>query len=423
MKVLGLIVEYNPLHNGHLYHLEQSKKFTGADYTVCVMSGNFIQRGEPALINKWARAKMALMSGVDLIVELPVVYAMSSAEFFAYGAVKILDSLGIVDCISFGSEIGSIDILDKIAEILKNEPSEYKLGLKKELDNGVSYPAAREAALKKYFKEMNLNGDFVEEAMNSSNNILGIEYLKALKRIGSSIEPFTVQRVSNAYNCKEITGSISSATAIRKHINDSDDNHLLPEKLAGVMPEASRRILDEEFTQGRGPVFPRNYESIILAEIRKNSEQDLKELPNVNEGLENRIKKAGNQSGSLDEIIEQISTKRYTKTRIQRTLFNLLTSATNEEFKNFNDNGGPQYIRVLGFNSKGREMLSLIRKRACLPLITKTADYKKSCNRLLTRMLEIESFSTDMYVLGYDNKAFRKAGQEYTQNPVRFQLY
>lgn len=422
MKVLGLIVEYNPFHNGHLYHIEQSKKLTGADYTVCVMSGNFIQRGEPAMINKWARTKMALMSGVDLVIELPLVYAMSSAEFFAYGAVKILDSLGIVDCISFGSEIGTIHVLDQIAEILKNEPEEFKSRLKNELAKGVSFPAAREAALKGYFKDMNLDGEGIEDVLGSSNNILGIEYLKALKSIRSSIEPYTIKRVSNAYNTKEITGSISSATAIRKHIFNVDESAEYLEKLEEVLPNASRRVLCEEFTEGRGPIFAQHFESMILAGVRRLSAEGLRELPYMNEGIEHRIKKAGDISGSFIELIEQISTKRYTKTRIQRTLFNLLTSITADEFNKFNRYGGPQYIKVLGFNLKGRQMLSLINKRAALPVITKAADYKRSCNRLLTRMLEIENFSTDMYVLAYSNKDCRKAGQEYTQSPIRFQL-
>lgn len=418
MKVLGIITEYNPFHNGHLYHLEQSKKLASADYVVCVMSGNFIQRGEPAIVSKWARTEMALLSGVDLVLEIPAVYAMASAEFFAFGSVKILDSLRIVDSICFGSERGRIDELDTIAEVLHREPEEYKGLLKEQLDKGLSYPAAREYALQLYFNGNSGGLEDISRIMGSSNSILGIEYLKALKKLGSTIIPLTINRISNKYNTEEITGSISSATSIRKHIFDTlsaDRDNNLKE----VLPGPSVSVLKREFEHGRGPVFPYNFEDIILASVRRMADEQIKLLPYVSEGLENRIKEAASISGSLDEFIENISTKRYTRTRIQRSIFSILTGLTGPEFVKFNQYGGPQYIRVLGFNSKGRELLSIINKTASLPVIVKTANFKTSSNPLLKKMLEIEATATDMYVLGYSNPDFRKAGQEYTQNVVR----
>ena len=181
MKVLGLIVEYNPFHNGHLYHLEESKRLTDADYTVCVMSGNFIQRGEPAIVNKWARTKMALMSGVDLVIELPVVYSMSSAEYFGYGAVKLLDSLGCIDYICFGSESGNIGDLEIIADVLIKEPEEFKGYLKESLNRGYSYPLSRQNALEKYFRTHLNKSDIIQSTLASSNKMDAPRSLSALK--------------------------------------------------------------------------------------------------------------------------------------------------------------------------------------------------------------------------------------------------
>ena len=190
MKVLGIIAEYNPFHNGHLYHLQESKKLVNADYSICIMSGNFTQRGDVALIDKWSRTEMALKSGIDLVIELPVIYSLSSAENFAYGSINILDKLGIVDYVSFGSEAGELSILDSIADILCNEPKEYVSLLNHELDKGISYPKAREKALLMYLNDIRKYAN----VLSSPNNILGIEYLKALRKIKSNLHPITIKR-------------------------------------------------------------------------------------------------------------------------------------------------------------------------------------------------------------------------------------
>lgn len=418
MSVLGIIAEYNPFHNGHLHHLEQARSLTGAHYTVCVMSGNFIQRGEPALINKWSRTKAAVMSGIDLVIELPVVYSMASAEFFAFGGVKLLDSLGIVDCLCFGSENGSTVGLDEIAGILLEEPESYRKHLREHLKKGLSYPASRNAALIEYLSRAGSDADSLEEIMRSSNNILGIEYLKALKRLGSTIKPVTIKRIKSTYNSPGITDSIASATAVRRNIFDNP-KELDIDTLKRVIPENMLSILKEELVCGRGPVFPDMYGTLLLGLARKMCADDFARLPYVSEGLENRLKAASLTSGSIDEYLGKVCTKRYTRTRIQRILFSILTGLEKNEFDEFNKFGGPQYIRVLGFNSKGRELLSKIKKSATLPVMVKPADYKNSCNPLLRRMLEIEANTTDIYVLAYGNTEFRGAGQEFTQNLVR----
>lgn len=449
MRVLGLIVEYNPFHNGHLYHLEQAKSICNADFVICVMSGNFIQRGEPAIVNKWARTKMALQCGIDLVIELPVPYAMASAEFFAYGAVKILNDLGVVDYLCFGSEKADIDTFCTIADILIHEPEEYKQILKQSLAKGKSFPASRELSLKEYLCEKGSQISDIEAVISSPNNILGIEYIKALKRLNSRIVPLSIKRINNSYNTVEITGSISSATSIRKLIGsghsvdtsmfsdatcaydkNSDTSSscdftsftpiegVLKKQLDIVLPANCVKILEDEFNSGRGPIYPNLYEQLIISSIRRMSTEELKLLPYVKEGIENRIKSAAASCGTIDELIESISTKRYTRTRVQRIISSLMTGFTSEEFDTFNKYGGPQYARILGLNNKGRQLLSKINKCSHLPIITKTANYSKSCNPLLKRMLEIESFATDMYVLGYSNPIHRKAGQEFTQNVV-----
>jgi predicted nucleotidyltransferase len=251
----------------------------------------------------------------------------------------------------------------------------------------------------------------------SSNNILGIEYIKAVKRLNSNIKFETIKRVSNNYNSEDVTGSISSATAVRKFININHSTNSL-EDLENLVPEASFNILMDEFTAGRGPVFSHNFENYIIGLLRKMSLEEIRNLPYVSEGLENRIKKAANESGSLENLTCQIATKRFTRTRIQRIIFSVLTGLDKDMFETFNRYGGPQYVRILGFNDNGKILLKKIKPNCILPIITKTSQYKNTCNPLLRKMLQLETESTDLYVLGYKNPQFKKAGQDFTKNPV-----
>lgn len=417
MRTAGLVVEYNPFHNGHLYHIQQARKVCEADCIVCVMSGNFIQRGEPAIINKWARTKAALSNGADLVIELPLVYAMASAEYFSYGAVKILDSLGVVDSICFGSESGSIEELDIFASILANEPDQYKQLLKAELFKGLSYPSARQAALSTYLDSDHGPKRYNPEVIGSANNILGIEYLKALKKIKSRITPYTIKREGNSYTSELLTGALSSATSIRKTVSENGSASL-EQMLESAMPESSLNILMEEINNGRGPVFQSDFEAIILNEIRRMSVEQLRQYPYLGEGLENRLKSCADSCGTLEELINCTITKRYTRTRINRCLFSILNGITNTDIDTFVKDKGPQYIRILGFNSVGKKLLKTIKKTAKLPIITKTADFKRTEDPYLSRLLELEARSTDVYVLGYRSSSERKAGQEFTQNVV-----
>lgn len=416
MKVLGIVAEYNPFHNGHLYHLETSRALTGADCVVAVMSGNFTQRGEPALFDKWARAEMALLCGADLVIELPVLYAMASAEYFAYGAVRLLDSLGVVNTLCFGSEFGLIGKLDQAAAILSDEPAEYKALLKAHLSSGKSFPAARQKALSQYLR-VRYGKDELSELLKNPNNILGVEYLKALRRLNSRIVPLTVGRVGNDYNSVELSGKISSATSIRKVLS-SNPWFGARELLESCLPKTSLAIMEREVEMGRGPLFPHDFMELLLSALRKMTNDEISKLPYMEHGLENRIRLAVNSSSNWQELVERICTKRYTVTRVQRILFSALTGVSQDLLDYFSGLGGPPYIRILGFNETGRKLLSEIRGKSSLPVITKTAVHKNSPAEGVSEMLRLEAGATDQYVIACQNPYMRRSGAEFTRNVV-----
>lgn len=414
MSVLGLIAEYNPFNNGHLYHFNTSMDITQAEYSVCVMSGNFVQRGEPAIVDKWARTRMALNAGIDLVIELPVFYCCSSAEIFAYGAVNILNSLGIVDSICFGSEIGSIGLIEKIGDILSSEPLEFKRYLKEYLSEGKSYPLSRAKSLIRYMNQnchIGIDNKSIERMLLSPNNILGIEYVKWLKRLNSKIKPITIKRIASEYNDTSLDTQMPSASGIRMHIKDYGLN-----SLDKFMPEFSMKILEDEFRNERGPVFFDNFTGAILCMLRNSSVQSISSLMDVNEGLEYRIKKASS-CGSIDDIIDGIKCKRYTATRIKRILIHTLLGIQKNDLVQFKSNGGPQYIRVLGFSKKGEKMLSAIKKTCTLPVITNTARYRKYDNNQLKRMMELDITSTDIYCTAFRDSKLRAGGMDFYKKP------
>lgn len=413
MRVLGLITEYNPFHNGHLYHLEKSREITGCDTVVCVMSGSFIQRGQPSLVNKWARTEMALTNGVDLVIELPVYYSAASAEFFAYGSIKLLDSLGFVKNVCFGSECGDTGILDLIAKTLLNEPEFFKERLALYLNAGHSFPTCRSLALQDYFAQNNKNDSaFIKAVINQPNNILGIEYMKALRKLNSRIKPRTIKRYKADYNSYVHYGSIASATAIRKMLKNGE-----LDIIKSVVPSSTFDILRRELDEGRGPVFLDSFESILFSTIRKMSTNELKRITDVGEGMENRIKKAGLENGKLSEFLSAVKTKRYTLTRLQRIMINILLGLSNELFDKFNSNGGPQYIRVLGFSEKGKELLSMM-KNSALPAVVSPSDFLQTCTPLQREMLNADILASDIYWLGYPAPSQRSGGQDYYKRVI-----
>ena len=405
--VLGIIAEYNPFHNGHLYHLKESKKATGAEYTVAIISGNFTQRGSTSIIDKWKKTEMALQNGVDLIIELPVLYSISSSENFAEGSIKILNSLGIIDFLSFGSETSDIKILNNFANILYDEPKEYKKILSNYLDTGLSFPKARENALLEYIKnseDVNTNFDNYKNILSSPNNILGIEYLKALKKYKSSIKPVCIKRSGADYNSSDISinTSIASATAIRELIKNKNFN-----TIKTVMPEKSYSILADCINSGCIIPDLNCFEKEIIYVLRKMSIEEIANLPDVSEGLEFLIKKAVNSCNTLTELLNTIKSKRYTITRLQRILLYALLDISKKDMKLSKEVDSP-YIRVLGFNDNGKKLISKIMdKNPNQPLITSVKKFvDNNSNTSLQTMLNKDIFATNVYSLGFENNSF-----------------
>ncbi|MGL4797290.1 MAG: nucleotidyltransferase [Paraclostridium sp.] len=372
MKIVGLIVEYNPFHNGHLYHLKESKKITGATHSIAVMSGNFLQRGEPALFDKHTRAKMAVSNGVDLVIELPTLFACQSAEIFAHGATTLLNSINCVDSISFGSEEGDVEILYQIAKVLACEPIDFRNSLKYYLNEGILFAVARSKALYDYISKNNLLD--IDEArlkiiLNSSNNILGIEYIKSLLNLNSKIQPYTISRIKSEYNSEVIDSDICSATAIRKSLKCE----LNLNSISKVVPFNTLSIIDQSINSNFKPVFDEYYldniKQIILRDIHL-----LENYFDINEGIENKIYKSVFTSESLDELQQSIKSKRYTLTRIKRMLNNILLGITKEDMSKVKSINYIPYVRVLAFNDKGREIIKKIKLSSDITIINKFAN-------------------------------------------------
>ena len=391
-KVLGIVCEYNPFHNGHLYHLEQAKKVTGSNYSVAILSGNFTQRGSSAIVDKWSRTEMALKSGVDLVIELPVLYATSSAENFADGAIRILDSLKVVDYVAFGSENSNIDILDGIAKVLHEEPKLYKSILANELKKGVSFPKARESAIISYFS----NDQKYTNILSSPNNILGIEYIKALKKYKSVIKPISIPRFEAGHNDITYSGNIASATAIRNIIKNGSFN-----VLKRLLPQASYEILLDNIKQGHVIPDLSVFEHQIIYNLRKMSESEIADLPDVAEGLEFSIKKSSNSCNNISDFLNTIKSKRYTTTRIQRILLYSLLGITKKDMA-LSKKVNP-YVRVLGLNSRGKFLISEIAKaNPKLEIITSVKRFlDNSSNKNLKLLLDKDIFATNVYTIGY----------------------
>lgn len=417
MNLLGLVVEYNPFHNGHKYHLEKSKEITNATHTMAIMSGSFLQRGEPALFDKYTRAEMAVKSGVDLVIELPTLYACQSAEIFSHGAITTLNSLNCVNSVCFGSEEGDVDILTTIADILVKEPCEFKSSLKKHLDNGLVFPIARSKALYEYIKAHNLlhlNEDELQQVLNSSNNILGIEYIKSLIKLNSSITPFTITRVASKYNSSDINSNICSATAIRNSLKDNENLQLIE----NVIPKSTFDEINSKIDSNFKPVFDNMFYNILSSIIIRECE-NLPSYFEVNEGIENKIYSNIFTSSNLEELINSTKSKRYTMTKIKRTLNNILLGITKEDVIKVKDLNSVPYIRVLAFNNKGREIIKKIKTSSDIEIITKFSKISHIDDSIFKTLIKYDLKSSNMYNLIYykNNKNLLKGPMDYYLSP------
>ena len=418
MKTIAIIAEYNPFHGGHAWQIQKAREQFGHDCAVMVaMSGCFTQRGEPTLLDKWARTSVALACGVDLVLELPFAYATASAETFAAGGVQLLQSTGLHAHLVFGSEIGLLQPLEQLAQLLGSEPEAYRIHLREQLDRGLSFAAARQQAAAAF-----LNQDALASLLKQSNNILAVEYLKAVQQLPQCrLTPFTLPRQGQTYtddNWLNNAGKQASASAIRhlvfRFLAGSDSVTSETISLAGLidqltcqMPQPALAALLAILQDGPGPLTAEDCAPALFSRLRGISEAEIDQLPGMNEGLGRRLMAAARRpsidtvhSSRLNQLLADTSTRRFPQTRINRALAALLAGLTADDLKSFKAAGGPQYIRVLGFSRKGRHLLKLMHRLAEKPVITKGSDFLEySRQPLLTRMAELDCAATDIWFL------------------------
>lgn len=415
MKAVGLVTEYNPFHNGHLYHLNKAMELTGADISVAVMSGDFVQRGEPAVLDKYTRTSMALNSGVNLVVELPVNYAVSSAESFAAGALKVLDYIK-ADSIAFGSESGDIERLSKLAHILcDNEDTLYK-EISKYTANGISYAAARQKVVEK------LTDKDTAEMLTSSNNILAVEYLKAIIKNNYAIKPYTIKRQGDSYNDTDIRSDYASATALRGNLKADNISKYIPVKAGLILSSNANYIYSDDITEA---LFTRLLDILFASSYDKNVFiENVMKYPDVSKEIAGRLYKSAmdmitrtvpqrseskyNWAFSFGSLCEHIKTKEVPLSRIKRALVRITLGLDKKHMEKY---ANEPYIRVLGFDKKGQEYLSYIRKTVEVPLITKTADYKE--------MLLDDIHAANIYNMIVAGKYGVKELGDFVRGPVR----
>ncbi|MDD2377353.1 MAG: nucleotidyltransferase [Bacilli bacterium] len=379
MKSVGIIAEYNPFHNGHLYHLNKVKELYPDAIIVLVLSGPFLQRGNPSILNKWDKTEIALEYGIDLVIELPFPFATQSADIFAKGAIQILNHLH-VDTLVFGSEQGDINLLNDLVDCqLYNK--DFDLKVKEYLDEGINYPTALSKTL----------SDLTNYNISAPNDLLALSYIKEIKKLNSKIKPICIKR-TNDYHSLELNTEITSATSIRHAINQNKD-------IKKYVPELTLNYINKNV------MITDDYYSYLKYKIICDI-NNLEEYQTVDEGIENRIKKSIYNSNNLEELIMNIKTKRYTYNKINRMFTHILCNFKKEEANKFND---IQYIRLLGFNNKGKNYLNKIKKEISIPLITKYSDINNE-------MLELEFRANSIYAI--ISKCDKLINLEYQSKPI-----
>ena len=373
----GIVAEFNPFHNGHKYLIDTIKSNSENTVTV-VMSESFVQRGECACVSPYARTRMALECGADLVLSLPVIYATASAERFAFGGLSVLSGLGCVDSLAFGAESSNAEDLKKCAEVLVSDG--FSQALEKYLNEGASFPAARQKAVEE------VSGKELAEMLSSPNNILGVEYIKAINRLKPDMEINPISRKGVAHDSEEANGDFCSASAIRCMLENKKSFKVF-------LPEESLRILNEEIEKQKAPANYKNLETAILYKLRSMTVEDFKGLPDVSEGLEYRLSDAVKSSVSLEEILEKVKTKRYTHSRIRRIIACAFLGIKKEDIST-----PVPFIRVLGFNENGAKILKKAKETATLPIVTKSSEINALGDNA-KRFFELECFARDMFSL------------------------
>ena len=397
MKITGLITEYNPFHNGHLYHLQQAKELTEADAIVVVMSGDYVQRGEPALMPKHLRAQAALEAGASVVLELPVCYATGSAEYFARGAISLLDSLGCVDTVCFGSECGKIEILEEIAEILLDEPSVHRTELQNALKQSKSFPAAREQAFLGYLESEGKDPSEYAEILKNPNNILGIEYLKALKNRNSRMKACTIRRITSGYHDEDLKNTeseeeISSASAIRKSISETENYASIQRHV----PETAMCIYEQHYKK-RYPVVWDDFSLLLKYRLLSEDRKSLEMYADLSEEFAGRVLNHLEEYRTVTGFCECLKTRELTYTRISRSLLHVLLNITRQEMEEYKRGGDCFYARILGFQKAEKEILGIMKKQSKVPIITKISRADKKLGIYGQRLLQKEIFASDLY--------------------------
>ncbi len=380
MKICACIAEYNPFHLGHLKHLDYIKTTLGAEKLIVIMSGNFTQRGEPAILSKFKRARQAIIAGADAVIELPTVFATANAETFAKGAVNILNDLKIETGLCFGVESGTKEDYISLATALNNESKEFKRALKEHLDKGISLAKAKFLAVKETGYE------FDENLLSSPNNILGVEYTKAILDKNASIEIFPMLRTGN-HNDTTFKKGITSASSIREVLKTGKIK-----KLKSALPPFVYKELDE---------YPFAFEKLIMAKVLLTPAEEMAKLPDCTEGLENRIKALSKDNRTLSDLIEKVSTKRYTMARVRRILISNLLGITDDLVKDALKS--PLYAKVLAVNSNSKDVISVLAENSKIPIITRKSD-ANALKRTAQKCYEIDTIASDVYNLMTNGK-------------------
>lgn len=420
MKIAGIIVEYNPFHKGHLYHLQHTKERTGADYVIAVMSGDWVQRGAPALLDKHLRASMALSCGVDLVLELPVSLSLGSAEFFASGAVNMLDKLGCVDFLVFGSEAGDTDSLMEAAKVLTAETPAFREILQNALRSGMSFPQARASALKQILDSQEADSKDSAVLPVTPNDILGLEYCRALLSCNSSIRPIAIKRQGSGYHENSLDTDFPSASGIRSAVWTGNEKTaaLLPPQIQELWQDACCRQLflhEDDFSA----LLYYKLSELSSFRTKKEFSSILQSFGDVSSSLADKISGRFPDYSSWKELCEDLKTKDVTYTRISRTLSHILLNITSEELLFLKESGYISYARILGFKQDALPLLSILKKHSSVPLLSKLADSSAVLSGEALRSLAKDISASHLYQSVLTKKSSQPFQNEYRRQILR----
>jgi len=403
MNIIGIVAEYNPFHNGHAYQIHTSKSALGADAVVAVMSGSFMQRGTPAIFDKWTRTELALLGGVNLVIELPTYYSTASAETFAFGAIETLNATGLINHLVYGSEYDDLEAMYQIARLLVEESDEYKHHLSLALSLGNSFPTSRSIALESIWPEL------PKDIISKPNAILGIEYLKALIRLNSNIIPYPIKRIGSGYHEQLIQTQYSSATAIRNEIIEQKSQNSLGiyKDLSFVMPKTNVIYLEKNHPD----IFDfSSYNDILLYKARSTPLESFSSIRGFSEGIEHKLIKEAQRVSDVDTLITRLKSKRYTKTSIHRLLTCMLLDTPKLMQRS------PSYIRILGFDAIGKKVLKEMKNTSNREIITNVG--RSDALYINDPHLKLDIKSTDVFQLGATQKKIKIGGQDFLRPPI-----